>query len=316
LSQFYANNQITAQTIEDDERLQNLDIKTLDWLNNISEEHRAYFLTLLKHFKYYDRRKIAQGFQKVFEEFKLEMGDLSATAYLKIGSKGGIFNGADEVFPIFRRAARGINKAMAVSSPRDFYDANKKSLIKRLVLVDDIIGSGTTYKNYLEHLTITCPELVAGKDIYVISFVLLPKGKNYLDSIGVHTFFCNSLEKAFENTLIFSDRKTALEVRKKIEVYEEGVSPVVNNKKKAVRGYKQTEGLVAFFHNTPNNTLASFWAPSTEEYPWAPLFPREESGEGFLQLEDMSNPSLEKIQKNKRSKNKLLDIILNLIGRK
>jgi hypothetical protein len=147
----------------------------------------------------------------------------------------------------------------------------------------------------------------------VLSFVVLPKGKEKLVSMNIKEFHYSDMEKTFNNISIFGNEKNAKKVKGQIKVYEENVSPVKDNKKTAVYGYKRSEGLVAFFHNTPNNTLASFWAPSTESFNWSPLFPREEKGNGFETL-DTEATNLYSLQKNKKKKQKIMDRLLNAIG--
>lgn len=46
------------------------------------------------------------------------------------------------------------------------------------------------------------------------------------------------------------------------------------SKGKCILGYEQSEALLAFFYDTPNNTLSSFWFENPD-IGWNPLFPRK-----------------------------------------
>jgi len=188
IEDFYKINSITTARIENDDNLKNMVEKVRRWLKPVKAEDQDYFLMLLKNFNYFDRVNVGDGFRSVFNQFRSAIGDLSETAYLVIGSKCGIFNGAHEILPIFRRV-NDISKDMIASDPRAFYDENKNSIIKNIVFIDDIIGSGTTFEYYFKQLKKSCPELIKGKDIYVLSLVILPKGKKKINKMKISIIF-------------------------------------------------------------------------------------------------------------------------------
>lgn len=134
---------------------------------------------------------------------------------------------------------------------------------KYLILVDDVCGSGTTFKNYIYTINPVLP-----KNIVII-------------------FICVHIMKSAENKI----RLLGKELDREIRVYssdksqnsggeifdsEEMENLILNFEEnidsKYALGYKKSKALVANFDNCPNNTLCCFWYSQNEN--WKPLFRR------------------------------------------
>ena len=58
-------------------------------------------------------------------------------------------------------------------------------------------------------------------------------------------------------------------------------------------GFLGCQALIAFYYNTPNNTLSTFWC-TNNSYNWNPVFPREEETGKFPKVVDMKKRQLDK----------------------
>lgn len=276
---FFSKNGIDEDGNIDDERLENFEQKIGNWLENVkSDEEKQVFIQLFTNFNYFTRMKFSSGLKDGYSKFKGIVGEeYKDSLFLPLGSQGGIFNGAYEIMPLFRRINR-IDKTRIVMQTQDFLTKRDISSVKNIVLVDDFIGSGTTLKKYIELLKKDYMSFLENKCIYVIVVVV---GKKGLESIGKlreetgldikEIIYHKRMEKAFTDLSgIFSNEKDRAYAKKIIKKYEQNVAerPI------DIMGFKKSEGLIGFYYNTPNNTLAVFW-DSKEESTWVPILPRE-----------------------------------------
>lgn len=178
------------------------------------------------------------------------------------------------------------------------HDIGKLSLhsfdrIDHLVFIDDFIGSGNTIikffkKNKDKLLKVKC---------YIFCIEALEEGLSDLDTFfKSHNFACtifckNIRKKAFASNYIFeTDNSTFEELLKAFEITLWGHS---NDN---ILGYKNSQALLSFFRNTPNNTLSSFWFDNGN---WTGLFPRDNRKPLFL------TPRKNPVKKKGMRKNKL-----------
>lgn len=149
--------------------------------------------------------------------------------------------------------------------------------VNNYIFVDDMIGTGETMEKFLikfmDHFPKT--ELRSIEDVHIYLIVLeacehgvdrlilfCEKNRLQLTIISENE---NYQPKAFKPNYLFSEAESAAR------------QAVIHDfEKRSIRssyplGYEQSEALMAFYHNTPNNTLSSFWHESSQ---WHALFPR------------------------------------------
>lgn len=265
---------------DEDERVNNFELKVTEWLGQIEEKDIKYFIQLLTLFRYYDRIKIRQCFIKLFCTFAHKANNFN-TIYMPITSKNGIINGATELINIFQRANH-ISKEVMPIQPNDYYANRNLNNVENIVFIDDIIGSGTTVKYFFEHLIKNYPKLIKKKKIFILSLVATQKGIDRIckfcdeKKIDVNFIFNYKLEKAFVPNNVFKDEKLANEAKKVIRKYEKRVAtdPIY------ILGYKKSELLVSFYYNTPNNTLCTFWC-TNKNANWNALLKRDENDKTY-----------------------------------
>lgn len=265
--------------IEEDERVCNFNEKVYEWLNQVKQKEQKYLMDLLSRFEYYDRVKIRDTFKSLYEEYKRIEPEYQDTIYLPVASKGGVVNGATELINLFQRVGN-ISKKRIAYQIKEFYDNYDINDIKNIVLIDDIIGSGTTTKYFIEHLRDKYPGFIENKKIYIMAIVLLDKGVNVIKSFAVENKLniefirTNYHQKAFSPNYIFPEKNVYI-ARRAIEKLEK----MIAKRGVDVLGYKKSQALLAFYYNTPNNTLSIFWCLN-EKCDWKPLIKRYENPEG------------------------------------
>lgn len=156
------------------------------------------------------------------------------------------------------------------------YHIRDKS-VNRIVFFDDIVGSGTQARLYLlEELK----KIRAGDPSFELSFLALfatTEGLEKLnepelfDGCATCLFELDSSFKAFSgNARYFADSPAwfnAMNFQAMARQYGAGLQPCLPV------GYKDGQLLLAFAHNTPDNTLPIFWDQGTRMQ-WHPVFPR------------------------------------------
>ncbi|MGV9795184.1 phosphoribosyltransferase-like protein [Gordonia sp. NPDC003422] len=151
--------------------------------------------------------------------------------------------------------------------------------LKRLVFIDDVLGSGTQASRYSRNFVSQVKKAAEaeGRELEVAYFVLFAKGAG-IDVVQATSFdtvkavhVLQDTELAFdENSHVYIhclpgvDRQTGENVAR---TYGELIYP--GNP----LGYKNGQLLIGFQHNTPNNTLPILWANRKQ---WNPAFPRFE----------------------------------------
>lgn len=151
---------------------------------------------------------------------------------------------------------------------------NKLRYIKTVILIDDFSGSGDTIKNFLKNMA----EIIKNKEviIFIIDIteeakkVILTTFKEYgYSNAAVH--YSNLRGKCFDVGYL-DDKYNYKEMLKEFE------ETVLLSKHPL--GYKDSQALVTFYRNTPNNTLSSYWL--NEQSSWKPLFKRENDAVDFF----------------------------------
>lgn len=145
--------------------------------------------------------------------------------------------------------------------------------VSSLIFVDDFFGTGQTAVDFWNSQPI---QNIAGRfpsiKLYYMALAALKKG---VDNVEKYTNFKVICPEIFdEEYRVFSDKSFIFPEKKKREsakqvckIYGEDLEG-----KKYALGYKDSEALIGFHHNIPNNTLPIIWSDKKR---WFPLFSRE-----------------------------------------
>ena len=171
------------------------------------------------------------------------------------------------------------NKISDIPTENFILSENLKSTDKRdIVFIDDIIGTGS---QAIGHITKLKKEgKIGDQKLHYYAIVGLDIGiKKLKDS---NLFECVEvtmpIKKAFDSTGTFSNEEIG-QAKKMAETIGRQLS------KNMPLGYNNSEALVFFSHNSPNNSLPIFWADGKckileqqdeqTKVKWTPLFPRK-----------------------------------------
>jgi hypothetical protein len=153
----------------------------------------------------------------------------------------------------------------------------RNSSVNRIVFFDDIVGSGTQARQYLAG---ELKRIRAGDPNFELSFLALFATTEGLERLNAPELFdgratclfeLDSSYRAFSgNARYFADSPAwfnAMDFQTMARQYGANLQP------RMPVGYKDCQLLLAFAHNTPDNTLPIFWDQGTRT-PWHPIFPR------------------------------------------
>ena len=252
-----------------------------NWLEFFDEEDKDVFLELLKHYRYFTRsqfRKIMNEFRRVIiEKLSLEI-EQDNVLVITFPSKRGVASGGDVIRAIFEEVSIGKFKKHQIISDTDKVDIKILDEIKYIFFVDDLVGSGTTmYGNIRGTYEKLQLNLKPDIKLFIITIYaneerikkkikeLEEKENILIDSLYIH----EGAQKCFEMEQL-GDRNKREEYRAVVEKYEQLIEKNKldgDEEKDSILGFQKGQLLVSFHYNTPNNTLSTFWRPSTISVP-------------------------------------------------
>jgi hypothetical protein len=253
------------------------------WLDQIPTAHRPTVMTLIKNLDYYSHNTVNDWLKQLHLKL-LEHENISIdnTIYVFIKSKYGITNSSNDYWMDYKFINR-LNTNTCVEN-MDAIKGEEWDCIRNIVFIDDFSGSGDSLINELKKH----PKRYRGKTVYFmtinIMFTAMNNLRDYSKENGIEIIFISAFmqRKAFDRGL-FGDEITA-----KDEI--DSMSKRIGIPGKEIMGFKESQALVAFYNNTPNNTLG-FIRYNTDGYT-AP-FPRK----------DDEMPVWRKMQKDRHRRN-------------
>ena len=261
------------------------------WLNNFLESEQEFALRLMENFRFIDTDEL----KSICIDLYIKL--IEAISYLDAQ----IRVPEDLVFINFGEEAKSKNMIsyyfrLATNLPEknfmNLFDPSIDTIPenKAIIIIDDILGSGKQFleywKSFNENIKILWEEgsndfFNSNKFIYLPLFIT-EQGKDNIKDIPnfaiinlPHNLLINKNMPLSNECDIFDIDEIEL-VRKIFLKYGKKLYS------KAPLGYGNMGLLIAFFYNTPNNTLPIIWQKSPSEFcdsmiNWEPLFPRYES---------------------------------------
>jgi len=243
-----------------DEKIEEFQNNFDAWCLFSNDEEKKICLDLLKNFDYYSKQEVntrlKEWHENLVEIFKVEPND---TIYTIIKNRSGRVNSSFEYFYEYIH----INKINKYSRIEDINSINDEAYqhIQNIVIIDDCIGSGRTVKDYLTKYK----EKLINKKIYLILIHLVVDFANELEDFAK--------ENNYNLTILCRDRR-AKAFGKEDDEFKQKFIMLSQDKQipqDYILGESQVEALMAFYNNTPNNTLGIFWYETENN---VPLFPR------------------------------------------
>lgn len=249
-----------------DTRLISFDDKFEEWIKQIPENNRETVLTLIQNLEYYSHRTTNYWLKNLHSQL-LQKGNITDenTIYVFIKSKYGKSNSSNDYWTEYK-SLNCINSNICITDIEDL-ELEDFKYIENVVFIDDFSGSGKTFLDEIKKN----PSIYKGKNIYFITINIMYKAvkaiEEYSETNGLNIILLSALkqEKAFERRLFCNDSDAKREIK---EMSLEFKIP-----ENEVMGFKKSQALIAFYNNTPNNTLG-FIRYDTDTY--NSIFPRND----------------------------------------
>lgn len=249
----------------------NIDLKYEKWLENVSlETEKRVLEKLFFNLKFYSKIELKEILKKKLEEIMSKYDGLKDAAIIPLTPTEGRYSGANELIGLIKEIDREENLNGNTFIPyKDtiLNDIIYSKSMNTLILVDDISGTGGTVKKFIQENR----DYLNGKNIVLlfvgVTTVALSKIEADLQCEAFETteiYYGEEFEKLSTNKVL---TQTEYELLHKIESN-------LWNKNTFILGYMQSELLIVFSHNTPNNTISSVWFESEYNPCWNSLFKR------------------------------------------
>ena len=260
-------------------------IDILNWLNNFKQEDRSKALTILSKLEYISEYELIELLNERLKKILLSTSKDCNFIIHPIGEYGK--SGTLMIYYI-RKTPCFIENLMRFEffeSYNSFKKNKKNSKIKSnsvLIVLDDFLGSGFSlinyYKTYISPQVIAIPQII---EQYLVSIYHLDKAeKNIKRELGSNLKLISERKfPAFSDTTsIFGYRAKMLPIRELAFKYGKNLFSISNRETKKVEffplGYENSQALIIFPYNPPNNTLPIIWSSKAG---WKPLYPRSQS---------------------------------------
>jgi len=177
-----------------------------------------------------------------------------------------------------------LNKLTEISQKNFIHSESLTATDSRdIVFIDDMIGTGNQAKNYINKLK--NEGKIGNQKLHYFAIAGLQDGIKELKNSGSfeNVLITEEIQnKAFDTGYIFTAEESGMAKEMSFELGEQLTKDMKNVDP---LGYKNSEALVFFGHNNPNNSLPIFWASGkckllervgeSTEIKWTPLFPRK-----------------------------------------
>lgn len=258
-------NECLANWGEIDNRLQSFSDNFGTWIDQIPEENQKTVLILLRNLSYYSHKKTNEWLMKLHQQLKQnpKITDEN-TIYTFIKSNDG-YTSSSIAYWLEYMQINDLSSRLCYTDTDRIGD-KAWACIENIVFIDDFSGSGDTFIDEIDRQ----PERYKNKNIYFIIIDIMRETiiriQKHCKSMDINCFIISAFQqdKAFEKKL-FNDEKEACSQIK-------GMSERLNIPSSHIMGYKNSQALVAFYNNTPNNTLG-FIRYNTDKY--TSIFPRK-----------------------------------------
>jgi len=270
-----------------------------NWLTNFSDDEKENALLLLSNFIYYNNNDIRNLCRYLYLRFRKHLIlDLKLTG-AKLDTWQSIFSNYKAVLSKTRFIALGDASESGFHMLYNFRKVNhlpvelfsqlymleealeKGDSIDHIVFVDDLIGSGKQTVDFWEYLSSRKSEILKVRNIHYLALFGTESGIRHIENktnimVDVIEMF-DSSHQVFSNS---SMAITANSTRKKCRAmcFKYG--------KRLFRshplGYNNSQLLIGFEHNIPNNTLPIIWSNKK----WNPLFERDTKIEKLSQFNE------------------------------
>lgn len=228
-----------------------LDLRLHKWLEVASNEEQQILLSLFEFSHFFSKKKVFAHFVELYKK----LCDKEYTLFSAIESQDYRNNSSHGYLSELHLALK-LSDYNIIHSISCFPIGDMK-YIRNIVFVDDIIGTGKTVTDFFDEIL----DYLFGKRIYLwvvcITEDAYEKIKKYANEnkLVIKVQEKRIEKKAFKRGYIF-DGEDSDKKEKMILAYETRMWKKDNLN---ILGRYNSQCLVSFYNDTPNNTLSSFW---------------------------------------------------------
>lgn len=249
------------QTNDQDSRIDHYIATYQQWHDAIPSEIWPLVEQMINRFEYYGHRRINAALatlnDRLIKDFQV---DAQTAIFTYINEKSGKLNSSHDYWGEYRTIAK-ISKDNCTDDLVKFANAYWE-FITCIVIIDDCCGTGNSLKTYIENSKLD----FSGKVLYYLVIHAMDDAASLLTHVAeqynmtIHLLCLNSSSKFFTAD-IAGVKQLFVEKMKSLEI---------NN---TPLGYSDSEALLAFSNNTPNNTFPLFHKTTSKI---SAVFPRKE----------------------------------------
>lgn len=261
---------------EFDNRLEEAIDRFEEWEGDFDKDEGNIVSNLLKRFSYYSKKEIQDILKDLSDNSIERFGISNQDSVISVVRKtDGKLNSSYEYWMLHRMES-GLSKKIYFDSI-DGIDDTFWENIRNVVYVDDCSGTGVQFVEFLKRQK----KSLLNKHVILIVIEIMKEAKDYIfdyatqNSIYLDIIFYAEKDKAFKESKNM-ERDIFVKLSEKHEI-----------NKSHIMGFKQAEALMAFYNNSPNDTLGIFWLLSKKN---KPIFEREiEEEPGWKQISKGKN---------------------------
>lgn len=228
---------------------------------------------MLMRFCYYSHMKMNNAYKLMHSELISTYNlDIDKSVFSVLKSQKPKLN-SSYLYLFEYKMLNNLSKYSCIPELSDLFNSPNWNSIDNIVFVDDICGTGKTFNDFI----LSVKERIVNKTIYYVVIHIMAEAKERIERIAKD----NDME-----IIVVSHNTTKAafsydDLNKYKEQFIRGSNDLGIIRMKEILGFdycseeehSYSESLVAFYENTPNNTLGIFWK-NTEKN--KPLFPRED----------------------------------------
>lgn len=257
--------EINGQDASQDKRLIYYFDNFQEWYSRIPSEIKATIDKMIDHFEYYGHPRVNSLLRELHNRLLSKCSDTDYMLFTYLKDSIGRINSSIDYWSEYR-LLNGINRDNCTDDLCKI-NSNIWNNIEDIVIIDDCCCTGKSLRKYIEHLESHSYKL-SGKRIFYVIIHFMEDSRELIHNIeetydvtievipghSSTKYFCSTCSSNQESQDIYINAMKTLGIKEK---------PL---------GFDDSEALIAFYNNTPNNTFPIFWKSEGNNHP---VFPRQ-----------------------------------------
>lgn len=258
-----------------------------EWLEQIPYEIHDTMILLLKRFDYFSQAHINKLLCEFYQKLSLKQDFIeNSLIYTCISKNEPMGDSSIEYMYNFKFQNFISDKVVLDLASYKKQIGKEFDKVKAILILDDFCGTGGTLNSFVRRNL----DILNGKKIYYSVIYIMEDALNVIQSIITEFRIDIEVIWIYKGTKVFEVEPFNATTKSEYAKYSKQLGIQENY----IFGWKNTEALVSFYNNTPNNTLGIFWY-DTEKY--FSIFPRKS-----LLSPKKHKVSLERIKEQKKER--------------